>query len=286
MPEMDLDVASGCLDHEDIWARILAYVFWPEDEERRRAYVASVFAHALAALQRITPEETIEWLTAGERSELEELTEGNGELFWRATFEPAVSEMTAGATTDFHELAGGFEALLSALPGFGPGMDEVRIEEVLTAATILDIVRTIVEQRPEDKGEGSVNKAVYILEKTGRRYGRLRSRTPIMEAWRKYKNVSHLTCALYYCARTFPADNRIKQIRCLLSVARDYQKFATTYFPSGRTEPLLDSAEIWAVPDDLTLPDCHIPQDPLPADMTAALREYEAPKQDRRLRRS
>jgi hypothetical protein len=285
MPEMDLDVASGCLDHEDIWARILAYVFWPEDEERRRAYVASVFAHALAVLQRITPEETIEWLTAGERSELEELTEGNGELFWRA----AVSEMTAVTMTDFHELAGSFEALLPARPGFGPGMQEVRIEEVLTAATILDIVRTIVEQRPEAKGEGSVNKAVYILEKTGRRYGRLRSRTPIMESWRKYKNISHLACALYYCARIFSADNSvgtITQIACLLSVARDYQKFATTYFPSGRTEPLLDPAEIWAVPDDLTLPDCHIPQDPLPADMTAALREYQAPKQDRRLLRS
>ena len=64
--------------------------------------------------------------------------------------------------------------------------------------------------------------------------------------------------------------------------ARDYQKFATTYFPSGRAEPLLDPAEIGAVPDDLTLPDCHIPQDPLPADMTAALWEYEAPNRLRK----
>lgn len=226
MPEMDLEVASGCLDYEDIWGRILAYVFWPEDEERRRAYVASVFAHALAALQRITPEDTIEGLSAGERSELEELTEGNGELLWRATFDPAVSEMTAVATTDFHELGGSYGALLQALPGFGPGMQEVRIEEVLTAASILDIVRTIAEQHPEAKRDGSVHKAVYILEKTGRRYGLMRSRTPIMAAWRKYKNVSHLACALFYFIRTFPVDNNMEpicQIACLLSVAREYQ---------------------------------------------------------------
>ena len=260
-------------------------MFWPQDEERRRAYVASFFVRALAALQGITPEDTIEGLSAGERSELEELTNGNGEFLWRATFDSAVSELTAVATTDFHELGGSFGALLHTLPGFGPGTQELRIDEVLTAASILDIVRTIAEQRPEGKRDGSVHKAVYILEKTGRSHGLMRSRTPIMAAWRKYKNVAHLACAVSFCLRTFQVDHDTKtvcQIACLLSVARDYQKFATNYFPSGRTEPLLDPAEIWAVPDDLTLPDLHIPQQPLPADMAAALSESQAPKRGRR----
>jgi len=299
MPEMDIEIASGCLDHEDILARILAYVFWPDDEERRRTYIAEIFPRAIASLQEISAQEiaadtladlqgmTAEQLDAeGLSTEaidvaLEMAAGGEGELagLWKEQFDQAQSEMFGAIMADFYELGGGFAALLPTLRGFGPGMPEVRIAEVRTAAAVLDIIRTISEQHADVNGPGSVNKAVYILEKTGANHRLLRGRTAILSAWRKYKNVAHLGCALNYRASRFPIDDNshnIVQIAHLLAVARDYQRFATGFFPGWqRRRPLLDPAEIWAVPDDLLLPAAPA-QGPLPEDMLDALREYQA----------
>lgn len=298
---MDIEVASGCLDHQDILARILAYSFWPNDEERRRTYIAEIFPRAIATLEEVTTKEiaartlddlrgmTAEQLAAeGLGLEaidvaMEMAAGGEGELatLWKEQFDQAQSQMFGAIMVDFYELGGGFGALLPILQGFGRGMPEVRIDEVRTAAAMLDIVRTITEQHAEVNGPGSVNKAVYILEKTGANHGILSGRTATLSAWRKYKNVSHLGCALIYCAHRFPIDddsNGITHIAVLLAVARDYQRFATGYSPGWqRRGPLLDPAEIWAVPDDLLLP-APPAQAPLPEDLLDALREYQAPQ--------
>jgi hypothetical protein len=297
---MDIEVASGLLSHSDILARILAYVFWPENDERRRTYIAEIFPHAIAALEEITAEEiaantlaqlrerTAEQLTAeGLNEEAIDIAEamaarGDGGLagLWKEEFAAVKSEMFGAIMEDFHELGGGFGALLSTLQGLGPGMQQPRVEEVRTAAAILDIVRTIAEQHADIKGPGSINKAVFIIEATGSNYGLIHSRTAVMSAWRKYKNVAHLACGLIYCASRFPIEgysDNITQIAVLLAVARDYQQFATTYFPGWqRRGPLLDPAEIWSVPEELLLPSPPA-QGPLPDDMLNALRKYQAP---------
>jgi hypothetical protein len=299
VPDMDIEVASGFLDHEDILARILAYVFWPENEERRRTYVAEIFSRAIVALEEISAKgiaaNTLAHLQGMTAEQLDaegisaeaidaaaQMAAGEGELvgLWKEQFDQAQSEMFGAIMADFYELGGGFGALLPTLQGLGAGMQQPRIEEIRTAAAILDIVRTIAEQHGEINGPGSINKAVFIIEKTGANYGLLHGRTAILSAWRKYKNVTHLACALYYWANRFPIDDpshNITQIAVLLAVARDYQQFATTYFSGWqRRGPLLDPAEIWAVPDDLLLPPAPA-QSPLPEDMLNALRHYQAP---------
>ena len=296
---MDIELASGLLDHKDIWARILAYVFWPENEERRRTYIAEIFPHAIAALEAMTAQEiaantltqlremTAEQLTAeGLDEEAIEIAEAmaapdDGGLsgLWKEEFALAKSEMLRAIMADFYELGGGFGALLSTLQGLGPGMQQPRIEEVRTAAAILYIVRTITGQHADIKGPGSINEAVFIIESTGSNYRLLHGRTAIMNSWRKYKNVAHLACGLIYCASRFPFgySHNVTQIAVLLAIGRDYQQFGSTYFPGWqRRGPLLDPAEIWAVPHDLPLPPAPA-QTPLPEEMLEALRKYQAP---------
>jgi hypothetical protein len=199
---------------------------------------------------------------------------------WNDEFDEARSQMFSATMADFYEVGGGFGAVVSGLQGFGPGMQAPRIQEVETAAAILYIVRTITEQHAEINGPGSVNKAVFIIEETGKNYGFLHGRTKILGSWGKYKNVSHLAFAMRYCIHKFPIydhSQRANVIAVLLAVARDYQRFATTYFPSRQTRgPLLQPAEMWTVPDDLLLPDASA-RAPLPDDMLDALREYRAP---------
>jgi hypothetical protein len=260
---MDIEVASGFLGYHDILARIIAYVFWPADEKRRRAYVSRVYLHGFRALEEITSSEIA---VAAEPVRLCEKAVGQ-----------AKREAQAAIDADFRELAGGWAALLPALDAPGSADIAKNATAVRTAAAILDIVRTMAGQTAQDP---SINKAVHIIEKTGRYHGLLRSRTPIWNAWREYKGVSHLACALYYWAHKFPSnDDRdtIIDIGIILTVARDYQRFACR-----PPNPLLDSREIWAVPEDLPLPDCDIPQNSLPDDMLESLSSYRAPAKTRR----
>jgi hypothetical protein len=159
-------------------------------------------------------------------------------------------------------------------------MQKPRTAELWTAGAILRIVRTITEQHAELKGPGSVNKAVFIIEKIGANYELPTSRTSILSSWRKYKYVSHLACAVNYCFRfsIYEDCDTLTQIALFLAAARDYQFFATTHL-SGRhgKGPLLDPDLIWRVPDDLLLP-APPAEGPLPEDLLDALRKYQAPQ--------
>jgi hypothetical protein len=265
VPEMDIEVASGFLEYHDILARIIAYVFWPADEKRRRAYVARVYLHGFRALEEISPSELA---VAAEPAWL-----------WEKAVGQTKREVQAAIDADFRELAGGWAALLPALDVPGSADIAKNATAVRTAAAILNIVRTMAEQTAQD---ASINKAVHVIERTGRYHGLLQSRTPIWNAWREYKGICHLACALYYWAHKFPSnDDRdtIVDVGIILTVARDYQRFACR-----PPNPLLDHREIWAVPEDLLLPDCNIPQNSLPADMLEALSSYRAPAKTRRAR--
>jgi hypothetical protein len=56
MPLMDLDVPLGLLAYEHLFSRILGYVLWPENEERRRTYIAEICPRAIAVLEDLSVE--------------------------------------------------------------------------------------------------------------------------------------------------------------------------------------------------------------------------------------
>jgi hypothetical protein len=51
VPEMKIDGASDALEFIDIWYRVFAYMRWPEDEQRRRAHIATAFVGGLDAAE-------------------------------------------------------------------------------------------------------------------------------------------------------------------------------------------------------------------------------------------
>jgi len=67
-------------------------------------------------------------------------------LAWRPPCRGGNDRRIGAIMADFCELGGGFGALLPTLQEFGPGIQEPRMEEMRTAAVVLDIFRTITEQ--------------------------------------------------------------------------------------------------------------------------------------------
>jgi hypothetical protein len=133
VPQMDLfDPDALYLGSiSGIWTRIWAYMLWPNDETRREAYVLSMHADALAAIEKHAD-------TDRDYARAHDIVYGN-----------------------FCKL-GGWTALA---PRWRSDMDLRRAGKPLrTAAAILDIVR----KTPSDTG--SLNKAVHVIDKTGITY--------------------------------------------------------------------------------------------------------------------
>jgi hypothetical protein len=296
MPEMDIFSASGLLQNEHILASIQAYMLWPENEERRKTYVAEIYPLAITKLEKLSDQQlgakilaqahgmsaeqlAVEDLDAEAVHTLEEMAADEDTSFWKELIDQVREDTCRAIMTDFYKLGGGFRALLPTLKGSGPDMQKPRTAELRTAGAILRIVRTITERHAELKGPGSVNKAVFIMEKTGANYELPTSRTSILNCWRKYKKVSHLACAVNYCVwfPLFEDSDTLTPIALFLALARDYQLFATTHMSGWQAKgPLLDPDLIWRVPDDLRLP-APPREGPLPEDLLNALREYQAP---------
>jgi hypothetical protein len=238
MPEMDLfDPDALYLGRiSGIWTRIWAYMLWPNDERRRKAYVLSMHANALAAIERHAE-------TDHDYALAHDIVYGN-----------------------FREL-GGWTALA---PRWRSNMDLKKTGKPLrTAAAVLDIIRKT------PSGGGSLNKAVHVLDKTGMNYNLIIGRTAALNAWKTYRTVAHLGIALLFSGENVFGECPRRLAR-FLTIARDYQRFATTYVVPWREGVLIDPAEIWSVPDGLSLP-APPALGPLPDDMLEALSNYQAP---------
>jgi len=229
MPEMDLDVASGYLNHVDVWFRILGYMISPDDEVRRRSFLARGFADALGTLERIEqpvdPDTTMAL-----------------QLVWGSLWK------------DFYDLAGGLDALTAA--SVGPHdwqADAVRLRDWTTVASILCLVRAIDAHGVE----ASIGKAMFLIAACKGRHGVSRSMTHIRNAWRKYKNVSHLAAGVLICKTLKGFDfSGIVWLGVFLAVARDLQRFGTSFILNTKERvTLLDPSCIWSVPEDLPLPE-------------------------------
>jgi|SRR5215831_2508535 len=249
MPEMDLSPICEYLGPEGVWPRIWAYLLWPGDEPRRRSFIASAYANALAAITEIVPDVQSEPLD-------------------QECFEFGREMIGCQVIHDFHERAGGWSALSPAL---NAGIDTAKTVAALrTAALVLDIIRST-------PGGGTLNKAIHVIGCTAELLAiRASSRTQVRAAWQHYRTVAHLAVALYAITAE-PTTEESAELAKFLAVARDYQRFAVTYTSPGQSAPLINPAQAWMVPDNLSLPDPP-PQLPLPDAMLAALREYRAPQ--------
>jgi len=218
MPEMELKIASGCLSYMDIWYRVISYMIAPDDEERRRAYVARSFVDALAKAERFVP----------------------------SLVQPLQKDMI--------NLAGGYSAL--AASGFNDWQPHARrTRDWGTAGSILYLVRLLDAYG----AEASVRKAKFMIREEGKTPDVRRSERQIMEAWQKYRNVSHLIAA-YQALRGFEFGDKVWwRLSVLLAIARDLQRFGTGFIPAGTDAsargPLLDPQSVWSVPEDFPLPE-------------------------------
>jgi hypothetical protein len=239
VPEMDLfDPDALYLSSiSGIWTRLWTYMLWPDDETRRKAYVLSMHADALAAIERRADSDQ-DYAAAGK------IAYGN-----------------------FRKL-GGWTGLT---PRWRSDMDLKRAGKPLrTAAAVLDIIRKT------PGGAGSVNKAVHVIGKTGPTYNLISGRTGVINAWNARKSVAHLGIALLFSGEKLFGESPRRLAR-FLTIARDYQRFATTFVAPHQHGVLIDPADIWSVSEDLSLP-APPPLGSLPEDMLKALSTYRAPQ--------
>jgi hypothetical protein len=154
-PEMDL-FAPNALRFggvSGIWTRIWVYTLWPDDEKQRNAYVLSMYAAALAAIERHADTDQ-DYARAGD------IVYGN-----------------------FRELGG----CIALVPRWNSGIDLKRAAKTLrTAAAVLDIIKKT------PCSTGSLNKSVHVIDKTGITYSLVRGRTGVLNAWKTHKVVAHL----------------------------------------------------------------------------------------------
>jgi hypothetical protein len=237
MPEMELFGADTHLSLiPGIWTRLFSYMFWPTDEQQRKAYRAQSFVAALDSIER------------------------------NSARDPQYDRAYHIVHGMFRQCCG-WAALTTGFPGLEGWGRTLR-----TAAAVLDVIR----RTPR---EGSLNKAIHVISTTAKTYELIGNRTDIREAWKSHRNVAHLGVALVFL-RPPHEDSELdepRQLRRFFAIARDYQNFATSYRMPRQKKPLVGEAEIWSTPADFRTHPLR-PLPPLPADMLAALRTYQAPK--------
>jgi hypothetical protein len=274
LPDMDLgpiealDLTEPCEMSgavSDAGVRLLTYMAWPDDEIRRKQFLATLAAEAIGELQSLPPP-------------------GFG-----ATFRQHMIELML--EKHFHP-HGGFSAVAAA-----PGLDALRSEIAsktpgwCAAGQLLFTIRCIAEFHADIRGGASVKKAVELMTRFVAGKDAIKDRTRIMAIWARFKPVAHL-CAAYTeaAAIALKYGGTVRQeildgatffsgLGRTLAVARDYQAFMTAFTPQGQKAPLIGPDLVWRVPGRLRLREMSGNISRLPDAMAAALREYRAPKQ-------
>jgi hypothetical protein len=160
----------------------------------------------------------------------------------------------------------------------GFGVKDFPKAEVLTVGKTLIIIRAIEVHHPELLGGGSIKKAAFLIEYADGRGGLIKNEGDIREAWKNFKNIAHLAAAWHLV--DLSSDGKFYEMEefvLFLIVARDFQKFATSFYPHARKSTLLDSNEVWSVPGNLPLPEPVVPVTPrLHENDLALLKAYRA----------
>jgi hypothetical protein len=171
VPQMDLfePDAPRFSRISGVWTRIWTYMLWPDDEKQRNAYVISMLADAIAAIEKHADTDQDYALA--------------GDIVYRK----------------FCKL-GGWTALV---PRWRSNTDLKRAgQQQRTAAAVLDIIRKA------PCGTGSLNKAVHVIERTGVTYNLICGRTDVLNAWKRYRTVAHLILGLLFLDKNVLAGVR------------------------------------------------------------------------------
>jgi hypothetical protein len=249
MPEIDLRW-PGAAGFDFIWLQILGYIGWPHDPAKRDARLARYFAEQLAGLSTRKMEEVrIQQLIAQS-----ELTREEADRFRSTALEAdqRFAEPARHRVTETFEEFGWFRALLSVA-----GDSPFPLAEVATTGRILVTIRSIeVHHRKEFPGGGSVKKAAFLLESTDHadvsRGLIFKNEKDIKRAWGKFKDVAHLAASLILTdISRVDAATELRAVLVFLMIARDFEKFGTSFSPHARKSPLIDPTSIWSIPESL-----------------------------------
>ena len=204
MPEMELHWTTP--EGRFVWLQIFGYRGWPQNETRRRAQVASYLADGIGQLDQ--------WrqIVTEQRSEA-----------------PAL-DVDRGAWSSAFEEFGGFSALRPLLSISAVPPEPFPWAELETVGRVLLTVRSIEVHHRELLGGGSINKAMFLIERAHCSYGLLKNATYIKTAWRKYKNISHLASS-WVLIDNAQVEPDLKGLRIFLTIAKDFEQFGISFRP-------------------------------------------------------
>lgn len=283
MPEMDLGTIesldltgpcelSGALG--DAGYRLATYLTWPDNERRRRQYLATLGASALADIENEPLEgETVEFAKA-HPIEWEKIRRASIEKIMNTHFRPH----------------GGFASLVEG-PGWAALCAEMDKHASAWIATgrILYLIRCIAEYHPEVRGGASVKKAVALVSRFVEEEDAIKDRSRLVAAWSRFKPVAHLCAALLEAASAASKeDGPLRQeilggafyfqgLGRTLAVARDYQQFVTSFVPHAQREPFVRADRILGVPAKARIRPMSASIRPLSPEMLETLADYRAP---------
>lgn len=266
-----LDLTGPCKSSaalEEAAQRLLTYMAWPNEEAPRQQYLAALGAERIGELEKIT---------AGDLKSPD--------------WEQIRKEMIGWVSDRYFQPSGGFGTVASA-----PSIGSLRLAGAektkawLAVGQLLYTIRCIATFHADVRGGASINKSVELMTRFVSGKNTLSDRTRIMQAWSDFKPVAHL-CAAYTEAVAIglkyggAVQEDIREgapffsaLGRTLAVAQDYQSFATSFRPHGREAPLIDTDEIFQVPDQTRLREMPASIGPLKDEMIVALRGYRAPK--------
>jgi hypothetical protein len=240
MPEMELFGSDLHLSRiSGIWRRLLSYMFWPDDEQKRQAYWALPLARAL--------------------SSIDEKTERDAD--YADAYHIVHDAFRRGHGWHVLDKAGFPSPKESGMP-------------LRTAAAILDIIR----RTPRDGSLNKAVHIVSETAKTYRLIRNRTGIFQAWKSHRGVAHLGVALIFLGEFREHSEFDDP-RRLGRFITIACDYQNFVVSYRPPRQSRPLVTEAEIWSIPPDLQTGRLRLrqPFPPLPDDMLAALRGYRAP---------
>ena len=246
---------------------------WPDDEEARNGYKATVWADQCGELER----QRNSLPHSATRQEVPDALLPWGIWLYADDW---VKER-------FHEV-GGFTAVANArgLQVYNQDIN-ARASDWLTTGLILGLIFRMAVNHPDLRGGASVNKALHLVEQL--KLPQLpHNRKDLLKAWKRYKPVAHFCAAFFYIfneARAEKPDGVAAEVErrlqsefpTFIAVADAYQRFGRSYAAASSRQPLLDPEKTWLLPPERTWPAIEFVPTPLDSRLLELARGYAAP---------
>lgn len=279
MPNLDLGDLTGLdltrplptsADRSSAALRLAAAMAWPDDEGRRRQFLAATSAQAVQAAEDAK-------LAVAVADFAPPPDAGSGAHASNGAFPGAFrldSDLAADAEVP------GMDAVSELINENAPGW--------YVAGSVLYLVRTMAMYHRDIPGGPSVGKAINLLERFSTGPDMPKDRRGLRAAWSRFKPVAHLCAAFVSLITEIQQEPQDRQgalalglfstwLGVTLGVGREFQDFATSYRAPGQNAPLLVAAGLWTVPKSLTLPKTKVKTAPFSAETLATFKNYRTP---------